>query len=388
MEGLIEWPDEERQKRGRPVSDDVALVSDAAGELKSQKLEKEAAESGNETERDTEMEVSAKSQGEEEREQRLSGGSREKQQEETERELEKEKKEWAKKMEDQDKVWRARREKKQEREKRLARQIGKPVESWKPPSFSEPIPTHSSPFVPAQQRFNIPIHPRPHFSLGLPPPALAPQPPPPQPFLGFPHPPHPFHHQPPAPTCPPPPHPPPAPADMWSMFGSLFAQHNLFPAEEPPPPPPRTPSPLRPPAMNFGSPRRSLSPPRRASSPRLVSPTRSGSLPQSPRGGKSRSPEPAPFPLRSNLPNANPKPLDAKQFKIISELIKRTTVKKCDASVQIVPPRMISEGTQDGKGFRLRCTAVQVRARTKDSSTNTIADRPEFHHRSVGSSVG
>ena len=383
VEGLIEWPDEERQKRGRPVSDDVPLVSDAAGERKSQRLEKEAAESGNETERDTEMEVSARSQGEkEEREQRLSGGSRDKQQGEAERELEKEKKkEWAKKVEDQDKVWHARRE----REKRLARKIGKPVESWKPPtSFREQIPTHSSPFAPAQQRFNIPFHPRPHFPLGISPPAIPPQPPPPQPFLGFPHPPHPFHHQPPAP----PPHPPPPPADMWSMFGSLFAQHNLFPAEEPPPPPPRTPSPLRPPAMNFGSPRRSLSPPRRAPSPHLSSPTHSGSLPQSPHGGKSRSPEPAPFPSRSNLPSANPKPLDAKQFKIISELIKRTTVKKCDVSVQIVPPRMISEGTQDGKGFRLRSTAVQVRARTKDSSTDTITDRPEFHHRSVGSSVG
>ena len=403
-EGSIEWPDEQLHRRKGPVSDDVVPIAQTAGEKQSG--EKEAAGRERETVRETEMEDSGRSQSDrkrekdEGRERRLSDGK--KKQEEMEREQEKEKRkekerEWTKKMDDLDKDWRARREKerKVEREKRLARKIGKPVESWKPPtSFSEQIPTHSTPFSPSQPRFSIPIHPRPRFPLPIPPPAIPPpQPPPPQPFLGFtPH--HAFHPSP-APAFPPPPHPaaPTLQTDVWSMFGNLFAQHNLFPTDEPPPPPPRTPSPLHPPMMHFGSPRRSPSPLRRAPSPHLMSPTHSSSPPLSPHGRNSRSPEPSPFlsaraQSSSLLPasphsGADPKPLDAKQFKIISELIKRTTVKKCDVSVQIVPPRMISEGTQDGRGFTLRSIGVQVRARTRDSCTATDTNKPDAHHRLV-----
>ena len=372
-DGSIEWPDEER--RSCLVSDEGARDAHTAVEHKS--VEKEDAGSEKETGRGVELGESSRDRGkqetDEERERQLSGG-KEKKQGEAEREQEKEKKkEWANKMEELDKDWRTKREK----EKRLSRKIGKPVESRKPPtSIGEQIPTHSSPFVPPQKRFGI--RQRARYPLAIPPQVIPPhQPTPTQPFLGYaPHPPHPFH-QPPAPAFPPPPHPPPPPlqqADVWSMFGSLFAQHNLFPAEDTPMPPQRTPSPLRPPAMHFGSPGRSPSPPRRAPSPDLGSP----------HGRKSRSPEPvSSSPMTPSLsnPSANPKPLDAKQFKIISELIKQTTVKKCDASVQIVPPRMISEGTQDGRGFRLKSRAVQVRIKTQESSTNTDANRPEFHHR-------
>ena len=269
-------------------------------------------------------------------------------------------------------------------------------EAWKSSSsYSDPrLPPHgASPS--SHPTFNIPIHvptktPRFHpHRFPLPRPTVPlPQPPPPQPFLGFPpHPPFP------APFNPPPPHPPPQ-TDVWNMFGNLFAQHNLFPAEEPPPPPPRSPSPPPLPPLRFGS-SRQLSPPRsppphRIASPHLSPPSRRSPIPMSPR---SPSPSPEPLPFRSRTKSRSqspvkqplalePKPrqLDAKQFRIISDLVKRTTVDKYDASVQVVPPRMVSEGTQDGRGFKLCNTATQVETKTRDASTLTDL-QPKLKHR-------
>lgn len=360
-------------------------------------------------------------------------------QEEKEKELEKEKKreenerdKWMERLEELEKEWRKKRKRekekkeREEREKKLARRtLDAATESWRSsPTFSEPhLPPHASspPIPPGHPGFNIPIrvpmkssifHPHPH-PLSLPPHNMPPpQPPPPQPFLGFPPHPHAPFHQPapaPAPFNPthPHPHPPPQQPDVWNMFGNLFAQHNLFPTEEPPPPPPRSPSPPLPP-RRFSSPHRMSpsrrspprrkspsrrsSPPHRDSSPHPSPPPRSSPTPttMSPRSrshspdhslfhsrekSRSQSPIPKPRTLESK-----PRQLDAKQFRIISELIKRTTVKRCDVSVQAVPPRMVSEGTQDGRGFRLCSTAVQVKARNYDVSTQADIE-PEIHHR-------
>ena len=294
--------------------------------------------------------------------------------------------------------WRSNREKEME-EKEITRKSAN-----MPLGHSEQHLTHtpSPPFPPAKKRYTIPIRhgsatssyrrPRPLPPPTIPP-TIPPQPPPPQPFIGFPPHPHaPFHQAPPAPFTPPHPHPPlPPQHDIWSMFGNFFVQQNLLPTEDPPPPPPRPPSPPLPPQYRR-SPSRHSSPPRQASSPHCSS--RSSPTPMSPRRN-SHSPEPPPFlsrttppPPVSSLRSVEPKPrqLDAKQFRVISELIKRTTVQKCDISVQTVPPRMVSEGTQDGRGFRLRSTAVQVKTKTYDVSTDTDS-KPEIQHRLVGSVI-
>ena len=317
-------------------------------------------------------------------------------------------KEWEERLEELEVEWRKKREKErkevEEREKSLARKSVKPLESRKSSTgYSDPhLAPHSAspPFPPGQPRFPIPLHHRPGFHpthpLPIPPPAMPPpHPPPPQPFLGFP--PHPFHQPPPTPFTP---SHPPQPPDIWSMFGNLFAQHNLFPTEDPPPPPPRPPSPPLPP-LHYSSPRglspchssprrmspRHSPPPHRESSPHL-SPPRSSPTPMSmsPTGpapfhsrARSRSSSPVP---KSQALDPKPRQLDAKQFRIISELIKRTTVKKCDVAVQAVPPRMVSEGTQEGRGFRLCSTAVQVKTRTRTIFTHTDL-KPEVQHRSV-----
>ena len=283
---------------------------------------------------------------------------------------------------------------KEEREKKMSRKASKPVEPWKSSSYNESLIAHTSP----APRFGIPIHRGPGFHphpMPIPPPAIPPpQPPPPQPFIGFPHTHHhiPFHQPPPPPFTPPHPHPPPLPQpDVWNMFGNLFAQHGLFPADDPPLPPPRSPSPP-PPSRHFSSPRRKSPSPRHSPPPhnnRPLSPPpprpRSTSPPASQGSRASPEPPPPPFPpprtkSGSPSPSSQPRQLDAKQFRIISELIKKTTVKKCDVSVQVVPPRMISEGTQDGSGFRLRSTAVQVKARTYNVSTYTEC-KPEVQDR-------
>lgn len=267
-------------------------------------------------------------------------------------------------------------------------------ETWKSSSgHSDPrLPSHTIPS--GHQAYNIPIHaptkpprfhshrlPLTHHNVPLP------QPPPPQAFLGFPHPPFP------APFNPPPPPPPPPQTDVWNMFGNIFAQHNLFPTEEPPPPPPRSPSPPPLPPLRFSSsrqmsPRRSP-PPHRISSPHLSPPSRHSPMPMSPRS-PSHSPERLPFrsrtksrsksPVKPLILDPKPRQLDAKQFRIISELVKKTAVNKCDASVQVVPPRMVSEGTQDGRGFKLCNTATQVETKTHDMSTLTDI-QPKLTHR-------
>ena len=310
---------------------------------------------------------------------------------------------WEEKLEELEKEWRKKREKEmEEKEKGIARKPVKPLGSRKASTSPHVAPHSSSPQFPSgHSRFPIPLHRGPGFHpphpLQIPPPSIPhPRPPPPQPFLGFPS--HPFHQPPPAPFT------PPQPPDIWSMFGSLFAQHNLFPTEEPPPPPPRPPSPPLPP-VHYSSPR-GLSPchssPRRMSPRQSPSPRRD-SLPHcspspcssptpmcvSPSGpaaffsrarARSRSRSSSPVPKSQPL-EPKPRQLDAKQFRIISELIKRTTVKKCDIAVQAVSPRKVSQGVQDGRGFRLRSTAVQVKARTWDVSTHTDF-KTEVQHRS------
>lgn len=303
---------------------------------------------------------------------------------------------------DKERAERSELRKEKDREKNLTSKVidvaSKTGEAWKSSSsYSDPRLPARGASPSAHPTFNIPIHvptksPRFHpHRFPLPRPTVPiPQPPPPQPFLGFPPHPHPPF---PAPFNPPPPRPAPQ-TDVWNMFGNLFAQHNLFPAEEPPPPPPHSPSPPPLPPLRFGSsrqmsPRRSP-PPHRVSSPCLSPPSRRSPTPMSPR---SPSPSPDRIPFRSRTKSRSqspvkktlaldPKPrqLDAKQFRIISDLVKRTTVDKCDASVQVVPPRMVSEGTQDGRGFKLCNTASQVGAKTRDASTLTDL-QPKLKHR-------
>ena len=267
--------------------------------------------------------------------------------------------------------------------------------------YSERYRHKSSPsFSPGQPRFTIPVHHGPRYNRP-PPPFPLPHPhPPPQRFMGFPPHPHtpPYHQAPPVPFTPPPPPPPPPQADVWSMFGSLFAKHNLFPAEDPPPPPPRSRSPSPPlPPLRYNSPRRMSpshhsSPSHQVLPPRLSSPPPSSSTSLSP-CRKSNSPEPSPFHPRpqpdstspvSKALSVQPKPsqLDAKQFRIIRELIKKTTVIKSDVSVQTTPPQCVSEGVQSGSGFRLYSTALQVNVRTSETSTDTDS-HPEIQHRYI-----
>ena len=377
-----------------------------------------------------------KEREERERKERM---DRQKEREERERkervereEKEKKEREWAEKMQELEKEWRKEKERekekemekgKEEREKGSAHKVllssdGSliPSEGWRSsPSYESRLPSHaSSPIHPSPgsihpPTFNIPVHahmkpprfhPPPHaHTLPLGPPSIPPPQPPPQGFLPFPPHPHPhphppFHRPPPGPFNPPHPPPPPPQPDMWNVFSNMFAQHNLFPQEDPPPPPPRSPSPPRPPPRRI-SPSRRSPPPRRISPPRLSPPPRHSHTPMSmsPRSrshspvlplfhSKTRSRSRSQSPSSKVLPPLEPKPrqLDPKQFRIISELVKRTAVKKCDVSVQASPPRMVSEGTQDGSGFRLRCTATQVRARTYDISTQAEVT-PDVCHR-------
>lgn len=284
-------------------------------------------------------------------------------------------------IEELEREWRRKRE-----EEKQARK------ATKTPDYNELLLKHTQ--SPGQPRFTIPVHHGPRYNR---PPSSFPLPrprPPLQPFVGFPH--APYHQAPPVPFAPPPPHPPPpAQTDVWSMFGSLFAQHNLFPSEDPPPPPPRSPSPPLPP-LQYSSPR--ILSPTRHSSPshqvlppaRLSSPPPSSSTSLSPRR-KSHSPEPSPFHPQtqsgpsspvSKVATVEPKPsqLDAKQFRIISELIKKTTVIKTDVSVQTLPPRLVSEGTQSGSGFQLLSTALQVNVKTCETSTGANSHL-EVQHR-------
>ena len=362
-EGSIEWPDDTGVMRD-PVDEKTAQAA-AANEKEEEEEKRDTAVSESETEKE------AKGGGHIEQE------NTSEQEEETERKREK--------TRELDKDWRLRRERERKLEREKRRKVGKPIESWRPSlSHSDSLVINPPHFV-AGQMFNIPIRTAPPFHRHPHPLALPPQPPPPppQPFLGFPPPPppHAFHQPPPpAPTTPSfTPHPQ---TDMWSMFGSLFGPHGLFPPEEPPQPSVRSPSPTRP-LLNLAGAHRSPSPPPKTP-------------PMSPRVRKSRSPNPPPFPPPAKLgggsisptasssstkPLGEPKPLDAKQFKIIRELIKKTAVHKCDVSVQAVPPRMISEGTQDGRGFKLRSRAVQASVRLQDRSTLTEGGRAEVQHR-------
>ena len=377
----IEWSEKDTHNKRDTITDEVSSVSSAPVVEKKASAE-EAGVSEVETEREGKV-MEDHTQGESKErevleEQKKVEKKTDKKQEEKERKrqiLNKDRRLWKEKE---------RKLALEEREKRAPKKVVKPLESWKPPvSHSEPIPTHPSPFPPAQQRFNIPVHPVPrfhhphHISLLPSPMAPPPQPAHPQSLLGYP--PHPFHQaQPPPPPAPAfhhPPPPPQPPPDVWGMFGNLFAQRNMFPSDDPPAPAPRSPSPH--PPVNFGSPHHRSPSPLHFAPPHMTPPG-------SPRGQKSRSPDPQSRKKSGSLsPATEPKPLDAKQFKIISELIKRTAVKKCDAAVQVVPPRMISEGTQDGRGFRLRNTAVQVGVKTCNRSTLTERGRPQVQHRSV-----
>lgn len=434
----IKWPTidsdesrEENQESSRVISSEVSVEIESENTKEKIDVKKTV---NNEPMEVVEKELQVKNstsvceQKDEEEDKKLQENKESKQKEEMEKKREQEKeREWAKRLEELEREWKKKKERerikeekekqrikeerereriregrekerlkeekeknrmKEVRERKMARKAAKPVESWKPSNF----PSN-------QKRFNIPIrhgptfHPRPR-PIPIPAPVIPPpQPPPPQPFIGFPH--TPFHQPPPAPFVPPHPRPPPLPQpDVWSMFGNLFVQHNLFPAEEPPPPPPRSPSPPLP-SNRFSPPRRKSprrSPPlHRSSPPPHIDPPRPRSTSPTVSPHHRISPEPASFPIRrkSGSPSPvskpwplEPKPrqLDAKQFRVISELVKRTTVKKCDVSVQAVPPRMVSEGTQDGTGFRLCSTAVQVKARTYSVATLTDC-KPEIQDR-------
>ena len=432
----IEWPTvtSGETKKKVPLSATATPVTDEPSEKTKVANSKDAQIETVLTQQDEvqlhKIEENNRTQKEKEEEKREKGSEKEASRKEKDQEEEKEEKQveresipdkrgkrdnrgmdWKERLEELGKEWRKKRGKEmEEKEKGIARKPVKPLGSRKSStSYGDPhVAPHSSSsqFPSGHSRFSIPLHRGSGFHsphpLPLPPPSMPrPRPPPPQPFLGFT--PHPFHQPPATPFTPP--H-PPQPPDIWSMFGSLFAQHNLFPAEEPPPPPPRPPSPPLPP-LHY-SPPRGLSPCH--SSPRRMSPQRSPSPHQDSSPHYSPSPCSSPAPMgvspssgpaaffsrararsrsRSSSPvpksqPLEPKPsqLDAKQFRFISELVKRTTVKKCDIAVQAVSPRKVSEGTQDGRGFRLCSTAVQVKARTRDVSTYTDI-KTEVQHRSV-----